>query len=80
MKFLISTLASLLQFIENGDEIIGDPINVDSIEDAEKLFNEYNSWSTLIPSKKAEHESLVALAQQMKQENINDFSGKSIKE
>jgi hypothetical protein len=70
----------LVQWMENGEEILGDSISVDSIEDAEKLLAEFNDWQKHTAAKQAQHKELSDLAATMKAEGITDFSGVTIEE
>ncbi len=69
-----------IQYIEVGEEILQEPINVDSVEEAEKLIHEYNEWSKHNDQRSVQHEQLVELANKMTAENITDFSGVTIEE
>jgi len=68
------------QWMENAEETLDDPLNVTSIEDAEKVSNEFSNFETQIAAKKGEHDELVALAQKMQESGITDFSGVTIED
>jgi len=68
------------QWLESAEETLDDPLNVTSIEDAEKVSNEFSNFESQLASKKAEHDELVALAQKMQESGITDFSGVTIED
>eukprot|EP01118_Nematostelium_gracile_P000658 TRINITY_DN10702_c0_g1_i1.p1 TRINITY_DN10702_c0_g1~~TRINITY_DN10702_c0_g1_i1.p1 ORF type:complete len:437 (-),score=172.04 TRINITY_DN10702_c0_g1_i1:66-1190(-) len=66
---------ALNQWIENADENLNDPINCNSVEDAENLLKEFSQLESQLSQKQNDHDNLIALAQEMRSLNVNDFSG-----
>jgi actinin alpha len=64
--------------MESAEEAAGDPINCNYVEDAERLIAEFAQIEKQRDERKADYQSLVDLAGQMKQAGITDFSGVTI--
>jgi len=61
--------------MENASESLDDPLNATTVEDAERFSEEHKKFAAEVSQRSADPEALVALAGQMHEANVTDFSG-----